>query len=80
MVLTYFSPNSFAIDPPVFWTEVYAEANKRWVTVDPVRGIVNTPLKMHPANSCTTNHLAYVVAYDEGKQMLFSDTFDADYV
>ncbi|KAF8948917.1 hypothetical protein BGZ47_001126 [Haplosporangium gracile] len=52
-------------DPPVFWTEVYAEANQKWITIDPVRGVVNSSLKMHPANSCTTNNLAYVVAYDE---------------
>lgn len=54
------------IDPPVFWTEVYGEANQKWITIDPVRGVVNSPLKMYPANSCATNNLAYVVAYDEG--------------
>ncbi|KAG0290146.1 hypothetical protein BGZ96_006364 [Linnemannia gamsii] len=58
-------PHNKLADPPVFWTEVYGEANQKWITIDPVRGVVNSPLKMHPANSCTTNNLAYVVAYDE---------------
>ncbi|KAF9900760.1 hypothetical protein EC991_006915 [Linnemannia zychae] len=58
-------PSSKLSDPPVFWTEVYAEMNKKWITIDPVRGVVNNPLRMHPASSCTTNSLAYVVAYDE---------------
>ncbi|KAF9921763.1 hypothetical protein FBU30_008191 [Linnemannia zychae] len=59
------STSSTSTNPPVFWTEVYAVANQKWITIDPVRGVVNSPLKMHPANSCTTNNLAYVVAYDE---------------
>lgn len=54
------------VDPPVFWTEVYSTLNKKWITIDPVRGFVNAPLKMHPATTCSTNNLAYVVAYDEG--------------
>ncbi|KAG9068473.1 hypothetical protein KI688_010743 [Linnemannia hyalina] len=58
-------PHNKLADPPVFWTEVYAEVNQKWVTIDPVRGVVNSPLKMHPAASCATNNLAYVVAYDE---------------
>ncbi|KAF9953390.1 hypothetical protein BGZ72_005461 [Mortierella alpina] len=52
-------------DPPVFWTEVYSTQSQKWVTIDPVRGIVNSPLKMHPSNSCLSNTLAYVVAFDE---------------
>ncbi|KAG0272113.1 hypothetical protein BGZ95_012156, partial [Linnemannia exigua] len=59
------SPSNKLSDPPVFWTEVFAEANQKWITIDPVRGVVNSPLKMHPASSCATNNLAYVVAYDE---------------
>ncbi|KAK3832808.1 MAG: hypothetical protein J3R72DRAFT_235582 [Linnemannia gamsii] len=58
-------PSNKLSDPPVFWTEVFAEANRKWITIDPVRGVVNSPLKMHPASSCATNNLAYVVAYDE---------------
>ncbi|OAQ31756.1 Rad4-domain-containing protein [Linnemannia elongata AG-77] len=58
-------PHNKLADPPVFWTEIYAEVNQKWITIDPVRGVVNCPLKMHPAASCTTNNLAYVVAYDE---------------
>lgn len=34
--------------------------------IDAVRGVVNQPLKMHPASSCSSNVLSYVVAYDEG--------------
>ncbi|GJJ70579.1 xeroderma pigmentosum group C-complementing protein [Entomortierella parvispora] len=60
-----FPPNHKQSDPPVFWTEVYSTLSKKWITIDPVRGFVNTPLKMHPSTSCTTNNLAYVVAYDE---------------
>ncbi|KAF9940043.1 hypothetical protein BGZ67_008363 [Mortierella alpina] len=52
-------------DPPVFWTEVYSTLSQKWVTIDPVRGFVNSPLKMHPPNSCSSNTLAYVVAFDE---------------
>ncbi|KAF9096467.1 hypothetical protein BGX23_011195 [Mortierella sp. AD031] len=58
-------PNNKLADPPVFWAEVYGEVNEKWITIDPVRGVVDNSLKMHPANSCTTNHLAYVVAYDQ---------------
>ncbi|KAF9987768.1 hypothetical protein BGZ75_000127 [Mortierella antarctica] len=56
-------------DPPVFWTEVYSTLSQKWVTIDPVRGFVNSPLKMHPPNSCSSNTLAYVVAFDEAGLM-----------
>ncbi|KAF8940060.1 hypothetical protein BGZ58_007877 [Dissophora ornata] len=62
---TKLSPTHKSADPPVFWTEVYSISSKKWVTVDPVRGYVNSPLKMHPSTTCTNNVLAYVVAYDE---------------
>ncbi|KAI1310812.1 hypothetical protein EDD11_003658 [Mortierella claussenii] len=52
-------------NPPVFWTEVYSATSQKWITIDPIRGIVNSPLKMHPPSSCSNNVLAYVVAYDE---------------
>ncbi|KAF9971812.1 hypothetical protein BGZ73_005142 [Actinomortierella ambigua] len=52
-------------DPPVFWTEVYSTLAKKWICIDPVRGIVNSPSKLHPSPQCTTNVLSYVVAYDE---------------
>ncbi|KAF9428917.1 hypothetical protein BGZ94_000528 [Podila epigama] len=58
------APNNKAADPPVFWTEVYSSLSNKWITIDPVRGVVNNPLKLHPASSCTTNVLSYVVAYD----------------
>ncbi|KAF9204692.1 hypothetical protein BGZ49_004991 [Haplosporangium sp. Z 27] len=57
--------NHKSADPPVFWTEVYSACSKKWIPIDPVRGYVNSPLKLHPPSSCSTNVLAYVVAYDE---------------
>ncbi|KAG0025942.1 hypothetical protein BGZ81_006732 [Podila clonocystis] len=59
-------PNNKLADPPVFWTEVYSTLSRKWITIDAVRGVVNQPLKMHPASSCSSNVLSYVVAYDEG--------------
>ncbi|KFH73560.1 hypothetical protein MVEG_00776 [Podila verticillata NRRL 6337] len=58
-------PNNKLADPPVFWTEVYSTLSRKWITIDAVRGVVNQPLKMHPASSCSSNVLSYVVAYDE---------------
>ncbi|KAF9298752.1 hypothetical protein BGZ74_009235 [Mortierella antarctica] len=57
--------NNKLADPPVFWTEVYSTLSRKWITIDAVRGVVNQPLKMHPASSCSSNILSYVVAYDE---------------
>ncbi|KAG0347736.1 hypothetical protein BG004_007074 [Podila humilis] len=58
-------PKKKLADPPVFWTEVYSSVSSKWIPIDAVRGIVNQPLRMHPSNSCTSNVLSYVVAYDE---------------
>ncbi|KAG0319600.1 hypothetical protein BGZ99_005011 [Dissophora globulifera] len=62
---TKLPPTHKSADPPVFWTEVYSTSFKKWITIDPVRGFVNSPLKMHPSTTCTNNVLAYVVAYDD---------------
>ncbi|KAF9915993.1 hypothetical protein BX616_004881 [Lobosporangium transversale] len=62
---TKLTPNHKMAEPPVFWTEVYSTLSRKWITIDPVRGFVNSPLKMHPSKSCSSNVLAYVVAYDE---------------
>ncbi|CAG8551914.1 5862_t:CDS:10 [Paraglomus occultum] len=51
--------------PPVFWCEVYAAVEKRWICVDPIRGKVDEPQAMEPAACRNDNILAYVVAIDE---------------
>ncbi|KAF9360379.1 hypothetical protein BGX26_009625 [Mortierella sp. AD094] len=61
--------NHKSADPPVFWTEVYSISSRKWIPIDPVRGYVNSPLKLHPSSNCLNNVLAYVVAYDEENYM-----------
>jgi xeroderma pigmentosum group C-complementing protein len=53
--------------PPVFWCEVYFAAYKKWICVDPVRSLVNSPQAMEPAPNATDNVMAYVVAFEQGK-------------
>ncbi|CAI2182863.1 2004_t:CDS:10 [Funneliformis geosporum] len=51
--------------PPIFWCEVYFAAYKKWICVDPVRALVNSPQAMEPASNVTDNIMAYVVAYEQ---------------
>ncbi|CAG8504577.1 16606_t:CDS:10 [Funneliformis mosseae] len=51
--------------PPIFWCEVYFAAYKKWICVDPVRALVNSPQAMEPASNVTDNIMAYVVAYEK---------------
>jgi hypothetical protein len=52
--------------PPVFWCEVYFDAEQRWLTLDPTRALVDDPKAMEPAPSNAENVMSYVVAFDEG--------------
>ena len=51
---------------PIFWCEVYFAAYKKWICVDPVRALVNSPQAMEPAPNSTDNVMAYVVAFEQG--------------
>ncbi|RIA98576.1 hypothetical protein C1645_749735 [Glomus cerebriforme] len=52
-------------DAPIFWCEVYFAAYKKWICVDPVRALVNSPHAMEPAPNVTNNVMAYVVAFEQ---------------
>ncbi|PWN34841.1 Rad4-domain-containing protein, partial [Meira miltonrushii] len=53
--------------PPTMWVEVFSKPWQKWITVDPIRGIV-TPTgnrRMEPSNSDKSNRLVYVLAFEE---------------
>lgn len=53
--------------PPTVWTEVYSKPWQRWVTVDPIRGLVEPTgnRQMEPSSNDKSNRLVYVVAFEE---------------
>ncbi|GAA5815783.1 hypothetical protein MFLAVUS_009298 [Mucor flavus] len=48
--------------PPIVWAEVFLE--DRWVCVDPIRGLIDQPLRMEPAQLDRTNRLSLVLAFE----------------
>ncbi|KAI8059669.1 hypothetical protein BDF21DRAFT_369797 [Thamnidium elegans] len=48
--------------PPIVWAEVFLE--DKWVCVDPIRGLIDQPLRMEPAQLDRTNRLSLVLAFD----------------
>ncbi|PWN50373.1 Rad4-domain-containing protein [Violaceomyces palustris] len=53
--------------PPTMWVEVFSKPFQKWVTVDPVRGIVRATGSrlMEPSPTDRQNKLVYVVAFEE---------------
>ncbi|UZJ56938.1 hypothetical protein CBS101457_006258 [Exobasidium rhododendri] len=53
--------------PPTMWVEVFSKPWQRWITVDPVRGLVEPTgnRQMEPVPSDKSNRLIYVVAFEE---------------
>lgn len=53
--------------PPTVWVEVFSKPWQRWITVDPVRGLVEPTgnRQMEPSPSDKSNRLVYVVAFEE---------------
>lgn len=53
--------------PPTMWAEVFSKPWQRWITVDPVRGMVEPMGNRHmePSSSDKSNRLVYVVAFEE---------------
>ena len=53
----------------MFWTEVFSRADARWLSVDPVRFIVNNRKAFDPstisAGYKVENRMVYVVAFEE---------------
>lgn len=58
------------VKPPVMWAEVYSRAAKEWMPVDPTRKKIRCKNIMEPALSNPDNKMLYVVAYEEGEQIL----------
>jgi xeroderma pigmentosum group C-complementing protein len=54
--------------PPTVWVEVYATDTKRWISIDPIRGYIDKPLMMEPANLDRSNSLSFVLAFDKKGQ------------
>ncbi|CEP16952.1 hypothetical protein [Parasitella parasitica] len=50
--------------PPTVWCEVYCTDSKRWMTIDPIRGHIDKPTLMEPATLNRTNHISFVLAFD----------------
>ncbi|CEI99475.1 hypothetical protein RMCBS344292_13564 [Rhizopus microsporus] len=59
--------------PPCVWAEVYCLESKKWICVDPVRGIINKPALMEPATLNRSNQLSYVLAMDDKKRHNITD-------
>ncbi|CEI89966.1 hypothetical protein RMCBS344292_04302 [Rhizopus microsporus] len=59
--------------PPCVWAEVYCLESKRWICVDPVRGIIDKPALMEPATLNRSNQLSYVLAMDDKKRHNITD-------
>ncbi len=53
--------------PPTVWVEVFSKPFQRWLTVDPIRGLVFATGNryMEPVASDRQNKLIYVVAFEE---------------
>lgn len=49
--------------PPTVWAEVYCPDTDRWMTVDPIRQLIDSPLLMEPAALNRTTQLAWVLAF-----------------
>ncbi|KAG1295059.1 hypothetical protein G6F62_001031 [Rhizopus arrhizus] len=59
--------------PPCVWIEVYCPESKRWICVDPIRGIIDKPALMEPAVLNRSNQLSFVLAFDEKKKHYITD-------
>ncbi|KAL0145734.1 hypothetical protein V8B55DRAFT_1464650 [Mucor lusitanicus] len=65
---TYVDPNvqlrETKAKPPTVWCEVYCPDTKRWMTIDPIRGLIDKPTLMEPATLNRGNHISFVLAFD----------------
>ena len=57
--------------PPVVWTEVYSRPEGKWIPVDCVRYLVDKRKLFEPPEGSRVNKMGYVVAWEEGKCLLF---------
>lgn len=53
--------------PPSMWVEVFSKPWQKWITVDPVRGLVEPTgnRQMEPSPNDKSNRLVYVMAFEE---------------
>ncbi|KAL9546630.1 hypothetical protein MBANPS3_006570 [Mucor bainieri] len=65
---TYVDPNvqlkEAKAKPPTVWCEVYCSDTQRWMTIDPIRGMIDKPTLMEPATLNRGNHISFVLAFD----------------
>ncbi|KAI9282661.1 hypothetical protein BY458DRAFT_428657 [Sporodiniella umbellata] len=59
--------------PPTLWTEIYCDEKKRWLTIDPVRALIDQPGLMEPAAMDHNNQLSFVLAFDGQKTHYVTD-------
>ncbi|KAI9336875.1 hypothetical protein BD770DRAFT_415706 [Pilaira anomala] len=49
---------------PTVWAEIFCTKKNRWICIDPIRGLIDTPLRMEPALMDRTNRLSMVLGFD----------------
>lgn len=57
--------------PPVIWTEVFSRSEGRWIPIDSVRYLVDKKKMFEPPSNCRINRMMYVVAFEEGEDLLY---------
>lgn len=56
---------------PVYWVEAWNMASQKWIAVDPlVTATAGKPSKIEPPMTDTENVMSYVLAFEEGQQLL----------
>lgn len=53
--------------PPTVWAEVFCKETETWICVDPIRGHINKPGLMEPAQLDRNNRISYIVAFEKVK-------------
>ncbi|KAG8966879.1 hypothetical protein FRB90_010924, partial [Tulasnella sp. 427] len=51
--------------PPVFWCEVFSRPDGRWISVDPLRNLVNRKKLFEPPPNDRNNRMLYVIGFEE---------------